>query len=76
MPSILLSGFAFPFAGLPGWARVIGELLPVTHILRIVRGALLKQQVLADMGPNVGALGLFALVVATLAVMRSRTTLD
>jgi len=76
MPSILLSGFAFPFAGLPGWAQVIGEALPVTHILRIVRGALLKQQVLADMGPNLGALALFALVVATLAVMRSRTTLD
>ena len=76
LPSIFLSGFAFPFFGMPLWARVIGEILPVTHFLRIVRGALLKQQVLADMGPNLIALCLFVLAVCGLALARARTTLD
>ena len=76
LPSIFLSGFAFPFYGMPLWARVIGEILPVTHFLRVVRGALLKQQVLADMGPNLIALSLFVLAVCGLALARARTTLD
>ena len=76
MPSIFLSGFAFPFYGLPQWAQHIGNLLPVTHFLRIVRGALLKQQTLPDMGPNLLALALFVLIIAGLALARSRTTLD
>ena len=76
MPSIFLSGFAFPFYGLPQWAQHIGNLLPVTHFLRIVRGALLKQQTLADMGPSLLALGLFVLIISGLALARSRTTLD
>lgn len=76
MPSIFLSGFAFPFYGLPPWAQHIGEVLPVTHFLRIVRGALLKQQTLGDMGPNLLALGLFVLIISGLALARSRTTLD
>jgi ABC-2 type transport system permease protein len=76
LPSILLSGFAFPFDGLPAWARGIGEVIPVTHFLRIVRGVLLKQQVLSDMGPNLLALVAFALVVSAMAIARSRTTLD
>lgn len=76
MPSIFLSGFAFPFYGLPVWAQYIGNVLPITHFLRIVRGALLKQQTLSDMGPNLLALGLFVLIVSTLALWRSRTTLD
>ncbi|RKH28304.1 ABC transporter permease [Corallococcus praedator] len=76
LPSIFLSGFAFPFLGLPAWARTLGEVLPVTHFLRIVRGALLKDQVLADMGDNLLALGLFVLAVAGAALARSRTTLD
>ncbi len=76
LPSIFLSGFAFPFYGLPLWARVIGEILPVTHFLRIVRGALLKDQVLGDMGPEILALGLFTAVVCAAALARSRTTLD
>ena len=42
LPNILLSGFMFPFAGMPGWARAIGELLPLTHFIRIVRGIMLK----------------------------------
>jgi ABC-2 type transport system permease protein len=76
MPSLFLSGFMFPFFGLPGWARAIGETLPVTHFLRIIRGALLKGQVLGDMGPDLLALAAFLLVAATLTVARSRTTLD
>jgi ABC-2 type transport system permease protein len=76
MPSLFLSGFMFPFLGLPGWARAIGEVLPVTHFLRIIRGALLKGQVLADMTPDILALGAFLTVAATVTVARSRTTLD
>ncbi|NNB84092.1 ABC transporter permease [Corallococcus exiguus] len=76
LPSIFLSGFAFPFLGLPPWARVLGEIIPVTHFLRIVRGALLKDQVLADMGNDLLALGLFVLAVSGAALARSRTTLD
>jgi ABC-2 type transport system permease protein len=76
MPSIFLSGFVFPFRGLPAWAQAIGEVIPVTHFLRIVRGALLKGQVLADMVPELLALGAFLVVAATVTVARSRTTLD
>jgi ABC-2 type transport system permease protein len=76
LPSIFLSGFAFPFYGMPGWARAIGEVMPVTHFLRVVRGALLKDQVMADMTGELVALGAFVLVVSTAAVARSRTTLD
>jgi ABC-2 type transport system permease protein len=76
MPSLFLSGFMFPFAGLPGWAQAIGEVIPITHFLRIVRGSLLKGQVLADMGPDLLALGVFLVAVAALTVARSRTTLD
>ena len=76
MPSIFLSGFMFPFRGLPAWAQVIGEAIPITHFLRVVRGSLLKGQVLADMAPDLGALTLFLIMVSTLTVARSRTTLD
>ncbi len=76
MPSMFFSGFMFPFAGLPGWAQVIGNVIPITHFLRIVRGSLLKGQVLADMTPDLAALGAFLIVVAALTVARSRTTLD
>ncbi|MFB1485342.1 ABC transporter permease [Corallococcus sp. RDP092CA] len=76
LPSIFLSGFAFPFLGLPPWARGLGEVIPVTHFLRIVRGSLLKDQVLADMGNDLLALGLFVIAVAGVALARSRTTLD
>jgi len=76
MPSLFLSGFMFPFAGLPGWAQAIGEAIPITHFLRIVRGSLLKGQVLADMGPDLLVLGVFLLLVGVVTVARSRTTLD
>lgn len=76
LPSIFLSGFAFPFYGLPPWARVLGNLLPITHFLRIVRGALLKGQILSDMGTSLACLALIVTVILTATVVRSRTTLD
>ena len=76
MPSILLSGFMFPFSGMPGWARVLGSAIPVTHFLRVVRGALLKGHGFSEMWPSLAALALFTLAVSTLAVVRYRTTLD
>ncbi|HLK23704.1 MAG TPA: ABC transporter permease [Caulobacteraceae bacterium] len=76
LPSILLSGFAFPFRGMPGWAQAVGSALPVTYYLRIVRGALLKDLVPADLGPNLMALLLFACAAGVLAMARYRRTLD
>ena len=76
LPSILLSGFMFPFSGMPAWAQAIGSAIPVTHFLRIVRGALLKGHGFGEMWPSLGALALIVLVISTLAVMRYRTTLD
>ncbi|HEY3800658.1 MAG TPA: ABC transporter permease [Caulobacteraceae bacterium] len=76
LPSILLSGFMFPFRGMPGWAQVLGTAIPVTHFLRIVRGALLKGQSLADAWPSLAALGVFVCVVTALAIARYQRTLD
>ncbi len=76
MPSFLLSGFLFPFAGMPQWAQVVGNLVPVTHFLRIVRGSLLKGQGLADDWSSLAALALFTIAVCALAILRYRTTLD
>ena len=76
LPSILLSGFMFPFRGMPDWAQAIGTAIPVTHFLRVVRGSLLKGAGLENAGPSLFALGLFVLVVGTLAMLRYRTTLD
>ncbi|MBS0279708.1 MAG: ABC transporter permease [Proteobacteria bacterium] len=76
LPSILLSGFAFPFAGMPRWAQYIGEVLPATHFLRIVRGILLKNNGAPEIWPDVWPLLLFTLAVVTLALARFRRTLD
>ena len=76
LPSILLSGFLFPFRGMPSWAQWIGSVVPVTHMLRIVRGSMLKGVGIVDALPSLGALALFVLIVATLAVRQYRTTLD
>ncbi|AWM85348.1 ABC transporter permease [Microvirga sp. 17 mud 1-3] len=76
LPSILLSGFMFPFRGMPGWAQAIGEILPLTHYLRIVRGIMLKGAGFVDLQADVLALGLFALAAMGLAVARFRQTLD
>ena len=76
LPSMLLSGFLFPFRGMPDWAQALGSLIPVTHFLRIVRGALLKGVGLADAWPSVMALVAFVVVITALAILRYRTTLD
>ncbi len=76
MPSILLSGFMFPFRGMPAWAQALGGVIPVTHFLRVVRGALLKGLDLAQLWPSLSALGLFVVAIAGLAMARYRTTLD
>lgn len=76
LPSILLSGFMFPFRGMPAWAQWIGEVIPVTHFLRVVRGSLLKGQDLGDQWRELSALIAFVLVVTALAMARYRRTLD
>jgi ABC-2 type transport system permease protein len=76
LPSILLSGFAFPFAGMPKWAQWLGEVLPATHFLRIVRGVMLKGNGWAETWPETWPLLIFLLVVTTIAVARFRRTLD
>ena len=76
LPSLMLSGFMFPFAGMPGWAQALGELFPLTHFLRIIRAIMLKGAGLRDIGDEVFYLGLFVPVYAGLALMRFRSTLD
>ncbi len=76
MPSILLSGFMFPFRGMPAWAQALGTVIPVTHFLRIVRGALLKGLDVTALWPSLSALGLFVVAISGLAMARYRTTLD
>lgn len=76
LPSILLSGFMFPFRGMPAWAQVIGEILPLTHFLRIVRGIMLKGAEFSLILPEFRALGIFIVVIGTVAMLRYRRTLD
>lgn len=76
LPSILLSGFMFPFRGMPGWAQVLGEAIPVTHFLRVIRGVMLKGWQLENAGPELLVLGLMLAVLGSLAIWRYRDTLD
>ena len=76
LPSILLSGFMFPFAGMPLWAQYIGEGLPLTHYLRIVRAIMLKGATLDNLEYDTAALVVLMLVAMTIAVLRFRRTLD
>ena len=76
LPSILMSGFMFPFRGMPVWAQTIGEALPLTHFLRIVRGVMLKGSGVAETWPEVLPMLGFLLVVSVLAIARYRQTLD
>ena len=76
LPSILLSGFMFPFRGMPGWAQVIGEILPITHFLRIARGVMLKGIGFSDLGRELWPIALFAFIVLFIGVKRYRQTLD
>ena len=76
MPNLLLSGFMFPFRGMPEWAQAIGSVLPLTHYNRLVRGILLKGNDWPDLWPSLWPLMVFALVVMTVAVRFYRRTLD
>jgi ABC-2 type transport system permease protein len=76
LPSLLLSGFMFPFRGMPGWAQVLGEVFPLTHFLRIVRGIMLKGSDAAAILPNLWPLALILVVVSTAAMLRYNRTLD
>jgi ABC-2 type transport system permease protein len=76
LPSILLSGFMFPFRGMPRWAQMLGEVLPLTHFLRIVRGILLKGNGITDVSLQLWQLALFALIALTIGIKRYRQTLD
>lgn len=76
LPSILLSGFMFPFRGMPGWAQVVGQALPLTHFLRIVRGILLKGNGIDEIAPELWPIALFAGVALVVALLRYRQTLD
>lgn len=76
LPSIMLSGFIFPFRGMPDWAQWIGEALPITHFLRIVRGILLKGNGPGEVWPDVWPMILFLFAAGFIAVRRFRRTLD
>ncbi len=76
LPSILLSGFMFPFRGMPEWAQWIGTCLPNTHFLRIVRGILLKGNGLTEIAPEIWPLLTFLVIAMTIGVTRYRQTLD
>jgi ABC-2 type transport system permease protein len=76
LPSMLLSGFMFPFRGMPGWAQLIGEALPLTHFLRIVRGVLLKANGWAEIWPEAWPVALFGLVIMAIGLRTFRSTLD
>ena len=76
LPNILLSGYMFPFRGMPGWAQDIGQCLPLTHFLRIVRGILLKGNGLAEIAPDLWPIALFLVVMLAIGIKRYRQTLD
>ena len=76
LPNILLSGFMFPFQGMPAWARAIGEVLPLTHFNRMVRGILLKGNGWPDLWPEFWPIALFIVVVMFIALRFYRRTLD
>ena len=76
MPSILLSGFVFPYDGMPRFAQYLGEILPVTHYIRLTRGIMLREAALTELYPELIALGIFTLVAMTLAALRFTKRLD
>ena len=76
LPSILLSGFMFPFRGMPEWAQWIGSCLPLTHFLRIVRGILLKGSGLVEIAPELWPLLVFLTIAMAVGVKRYRQTVD
>ena len=76
LPSLLLSGFMFPFRGMPEWAQTLGQMLPLTHFLRVLRGIMLKGNGFADSWPDLWPILAFGVVVMAFVAMRYRRTLD
>jgi ABC-2 type transport system permease protein len=76
LPSVLLSGFVFPFKGMPTWAQWVGEILPLTHFNRIIRGILLKGNGLVEIIPELWPIVIFVLGTLALGVLRYNKTLD
>lgn len=76
LPSMLLSGFLFPFRGMPVWAQTLGTILPITHALRICRGVLLKGNGWTEIAPDLWPMAAFALAIGVVAVLTYRRTLD
>lgn len=76
LPSLLLSGFMFPFRGMPVWAQYLGEALPLTHFLRVLRGILLKGNTFPDVWPDIWPILAFAVIVMAFGALRYRRTLD
>ena len=76
LPSMLLTGFMFPFRGMPAWAQAMGELLPLTHFLRIVRGIMLKGNGIVEVSAQLWPIALFMLLAGVVALKRYRQTVD
>lgn len=76
LPSLLLSGFMFPYRGMPDWAQAFGEIFPLTHFLRIVRAVMLKGADFQAIAGETVALVIFIFAYAALALLRFRRTLD
>lgn len=76
LPSVLLSGFLFPFAAMPGWAQILGNVVPATHFLRVVRSVMLKGGDVGDVAPQFLALAVILVVISGIAMLRYRQTLD
>jgi ABC-2 type transport system permease protein len=76
LPTILLSGFMFPFAGMPGWAQTLGTAIPATHFLRIVRKVMLKSADIVDIQGDLRAIGIIMAVIVLISLLRYRQTLD
>jgi len=76
LPSILLSGFMFPFDGMPRLAQWLAEILPLTHFMRLIRGVMLRGATLPELWPDALALAVFTAVMMTLAILRFRKRLD
>ncbi|MHA6689629.1 ABC transporter permease [Devosia sp. A449] len=76
LPSVLLSGFMFPFAGMPGWAQWLGTIVPATHFIELVRKVMLKGAQVGDVGTQFWALGIILVLISIIAMLRYRQTLD
>ncbi|MCB2111288.1 MAG: ABC transporter permease [Defluviimonas sp.] len=76
LPSLMLSGFMFPFRGMPDWAQSLGEIFPLTHFLRLIRAVMLKGAGQADIAQPIAALIVFVVALSALALLRFRRTLD